>query len=180
MKVTHKSSYWCLSEYSLIHSWISWRYTSVKLCLHHIVHTEWIKHHSAKPSVHCMNYLLSKLAASQQKNLDSELHVLLWTGVTTRMDIAHNYVMRSSTTTSTTCARSAESQEACLLACYDQWWVSHVVGAIANCIHSLRWKEAISVSFVPQEFVRKQGKEGSGSQQMTPKLLNKAFSAKAT
>ena len=55
--------------------------------------------------------------------------------------------------------RQEESQEACLLVCYDQWWVSRVVDAIANCIHYLCWKEAIAVSSVHQKLVRKQGRQ---------------------
>ena len=35
-----------------------------------------------------------------------------------------------------------ESQEAYLLACYDLWWVSCVVSAIANCTHSSHWKRS--------------------------------------
>ena len=72
--------------------------------------------------------------------------------VTTRLHIARNYIMRSSTMWHAR-ARSAEtlkeSQEACLLICYDQWWVSCVVGAIADCIRSLHWKKNHCCLFCP-------------------------------
>ena len=70
-----------------------------------------------------------------------------------------------SSTTWRTHAKSAEletleeSQEACLLVCYDRWWVSCVVGAIANCKHPLRWKEAIAVSAIHWELIKKWGRQ---------------------
>ena len=54
-----------------------------------------------------------------------------------------------------------------LLVCYDQWWVSCVVDAIANCIHSSHWKEAVAVSFVHWELVSK-SLENTVKNPMTP------------
>ena len=83
-----------------------------------------------------------------------------WTRVTTWMHNACYYVIH--VCSSTTCARSTEThaesqlQEAYLPVCYDQWWVSHVAGAIANCTHSSYWKEAIAVHW---ELIRERGRQ---------------------
>ena len=76
------------------------------------------------------------------------------------MHIAHNYVMRSSTTWHDT-RPAISSQEACtcMLVCYDQWWVSRGVGAIVNCAHFSCWEEAIAVPSVYRELVRKRGRQ---------------------
>ena len=82
--------------------------------------------------------------------------------VTTRIHSARNYIMRSSTMWRSHASRDTtleESPEAYLLVCYDQWWVNCVVGAIANCTHSSHWKEAIAVSSVHREHVRKWGRQ---------------------
>ena len=98
-----------------------------------------------------------------------------------RMHIACTYVMRSSTTShahASSAETLEESQEACLLMCYDQWWVSCVSGAVANCTHSLRWKKPLLSLLSNGSSLGSE--EGSGDQQIMTNLLNEAFSAKAT
>ena len=73
------------------------------------------------------------------------------------MHVACDYVMHSSTMRRHA-SRKPRSM-ACLLVCYDQWWVSCVVDTIANCIHYSCWKEAIAVSSVHWELVRKRERQ---------------------
>ena len=49
-----------------------------------------------------------------------------------------------------------ESQEAYSLPLRNQSWVSRVIRSMARSIYYSGWKEAIAVSFVHQEFVKKQ------------------------
>ena len=109
-----------------------------------------MKHFSAKLLAQwTMQYLsLQAKAVYPATNLDSKVHVLLWTEVTARTNIVHNYIMCKGThicqISRFRARRKPRSLSAGVL--YNQQWVSCVVGAIANCTHPLLWKEAIADS----------------------------------
>ena len=51
-----------------------------------------------------------------------------------------------------------ESQEACLLVCYHQWWASRLIGSMTNHTWLFSWKEAIAVFFIHQKLTREWGR----------------------
>ena len=142
-------------------------------------------HYSAKRSAHWAVCCLTLQAKAVKAAILCRLwptRYQLWTRVTTWMHNACYHVIH--VCSSTTCARSTEThaesqlQEAYLPVCYDQWWVSHVAGAISLTVHTLHIERKPLRSLLSIESLSG-SEEGSAVQQMMPELLNKAFSAKA-
>ena len=60
-----------------------------------------------------------------------------------------------------------KTKEAYLPVCYDQLWVSYVMGDVTNCTQTSSWKEVFAISFVHWELIKEQD---SYSQQMLSEL----------